>query len=122
MTACNKKPIDMKSQIIAVGRDLVNHYGKKKFYSTIEVKEANKRQGINVDFACWSHSVFNSHLDFDQHHSAMGETCDYIAMKTEAVESISTSMPGATLFDFDLSWLEFPDIDWPSFDFLDISL
>ena len=120
MPACSMRPIDKKSQITAVGKDLVKNYGKKKFYSIKEVKDANKRQGVSPDFGCWSHAFYNSHQDFDQHHASIGENCDYIAMKSDVVESISTPTADISLFNFDMSWLEFPDIDWPSFDLFDI--
>jgi hypothetical protein len=86
-----------------------------------EVKQSNLRQKIDVDFACWSHAMFNSHTDFDNYHALIGEACDYVAMKSEMLSSVSTSSNAAAWFDFDfdLSWLEFPDIDLSLFDFLD---
>jgi len=122
MPACAIRPEDRRKQIRLVGGDLVKNYGKKKFYSVQEVKDANRRQGISVDVVCWSHAFFNSHEDFDEYHAELGEACDYIAMKSEMAESIMTES-GSWLpdFDFDLSWLELPDIDWSSlFDGFDL--
>jgi hypothetical protein len=118
MPPCSIKPIDKKKQITTVGNDLVSHYGKKKFYSIEEVKDANKRQGVIPDFACLPHAFFNSHQDFDQYHSSIGEDCDYATMKADVIQSISKSTSDISLFNFnfDMSWLEFPDIDLSLFD------
>jgi hypothetical protein len=94
-------------------------YGRKQFYSVEEVKAANRRQGISLDVACWSHATFNSHGDFDSYHQSLGESCDYIAMKGEMLSSVSSG-GDSSWFDLDLSWLEFPDIDFSIFDFLDL--
>ncbi len=124
MPACAIKPADRKQQIRAVGNDLVKHHGKKKFYTVQEVKEANRRQSIDVDVACWSHAFFNTHIDFDRYHAEIGDACDYVAMKREMLDSVTSTGESSSLldlnFDFDLSWLELPDIDWSIFDFLDL--
>jgi hypothetical protein len=121
MPACRISPADRRTQTRLVGNDLLKNYGRKQYYSVQEVKQSNLRQKIDVDFACWSHAMFNSHTDFDNYHALIGEACDYVAMKSEMLSSVSTSSDAAAWFDFDfdLSWLEFPDIDLSLFDFLD---
>lgn len=123
MPACAITPADRKKQIGLVGRDLVKNHGKKNFYTVQEVKNANRRQRIDYDVACWSHAFFNSHADFDEYHARIGETCDYVAMKREMLSSVSMPADSASLldgdFDFDLSWLEFPDLEWSIFDLFD---
>ena len=49
----------------------------------------------------------------------MGEQCDYDSMRGQMIDALAE---GAwSLFDIDLSWLEWPDIDLSSiFDFIDI--
>ena len=103
-----------------VGDDLFKNYGRKQFYTVDEVRSANRRQAIPLDFGCWSHAAFNSHRDFDAYHQSIGETCDYIGMKADMLSSVST-VGDSSWFDFDLSWLEFPDIDFSIFDFFDVS-
>ena len=121
MPACALSPFDRKHQIKVVGNDLVKNYGKKPYYSVDEVKKANARQRIDIDYICWSHAFFNSHRDFDDMHRAQGETCDYVSMKKEMAESVTTASDGSWFdFDFDLSWLEIPDIDFSIFDFFDV--
>jgi len=122
MPACAIKPDDRRKQIKLVGKDLVRNHGKKRFYTVQEVKNANRRQGISYDVGCWSHAFFNSHHDFDEYHAKIGESCDYRGMKAEMAESV-TDGGGSWLpdFDFDLSWLELPDVDWFSlFDGIDL--
>lgn len=121
MPACAIKPEDRRRQVRLVGNDLVKNHGKKPFYTVQEVKNANRRQGISYDAACWSHALFNSHPDFDEYHQRIGESCDYVGMKRAMAESItfSTETKSWFDFDFDLSWIELPSVDWSVFDFLD---
>lgn len=123
---CTISPADKRAQGKRVGDDLLTHYGKRRFYTVEQVREANRRQGIGFDVACWSHALFNTHADFDALHAGIGEACDYVGMKQQMLESLSgpsADIPGGTAsdwFDFDLSWLEFPDIDLSIFDVFDI--
>ncbi|GDY11738.1 hypothetical protein LBMAG53_06160 [Planctomycetota bacterium] len=121
MPACALKPSDKRAQIIAVGKDLVEHHGKKNFYTIDEVKAANHRLKIIDDYVCWSHAFFNSRLDFDLYHAAKGELCDYFSMKSELAQSISPTDADQSSFNFDLSWLELPNIDWSTLNIFDIS-
>jgi hypothetical protein len=118
MPACSISPANRRQQTRAVGSDLLKNYGRKQYYSVEEVKSANRRQNIGLDFGCWSHATFNSHTDFDAYHQSIGESCDYISMKGEMLSSVSAATD-SSWFDLDLSWLEFPDIDFSLFDFLD---
>jgi hypothetical protein len=115
---CAIAPEDKRRQAQLVGDDLLRHYGKRHFYSVQQVRDAKRRNKIDLDLACWSHALFNTHSDFDQLHAASGEACDYAAMKAEMLRSMATDN-NASWFDFDLSWLEFPDLDISLFDFFD---
>lgn len=119
MPACTISPSDRRRQVRLVGNDLIKNHGKKRFYTVDEVKRANQRQQIGIDFACWSHASFNSHHDFDRYHDSIGESCDYVSMKSEMLSSVSTASD-TSWFDLDMSWLEFPDIDFSLFDFFDL--
>jgi hypothetical protein len=116
---CAISPSNKRAQGRKVGEDLVRHYGKRKFYTVEQVKESNRRNGINIDVACWSHAMFNSHSDFDRFHAAAGEACDYVGMKAQMLRAVATEDSGSW-FDWDLSWLEFPDLDFSLFDFFDL--
>ena len=115
---CAISPSDKRKQAKLVGDDLLRHHGKRNFYSVQQVRAANERCKIQPDYVCWSHALFNTHHDFDQLHASLGEACDYLGMKREMLESLSSS-DSSTWFNFDLSWLEFPDIDLSIFDFFD---
>ncbi len=121
---CTISPADKKAQGKRVGDDLLKHYGKRRFYTVEQVREANRRTGTSIDVACWSHALFNTHLDFDALHAGSGEACDYAGMKQQMLEALSVDGGGggdaSDWFDFDLSWLEFPDIDLSIFDVFDI--
>lgn len=121
---CGARPLQARRQIQKVGDDLVRHHGKQRFYSVRQVREANQRQGIDFDLGCWSHAFFNSHADFDQLHAGAVASCDYAGMKAELTAALSAGGGGADSswfdVDWDLSWLELPDLDWPLFDFFDL--
>jgi hypothetical protein len=122
-------PPGRRLQAKRVGDDLVTHHGKRKYYSAREVAAANERCGIDAGLACWSHALFTTHFEFDRLHTGADHACDYLAMKREMLASISTPAPRQSSrpsdesswqwFDFDLSWLEFPNLDWSIFDFFD---
>ena len=120
MPACLIAPSDRRTQARLVGNDLVKNYGKKPYYTTLEVRNANRRQGIQADFTCWSYAMFSSHEDFNAYHQSLGESCDYVAMKGEMLSSVSSATDWSW-FDLNLSWLEFPHVDWSFFDFFDFS-
>lgn len=115
---CALAPADKRNQARRVGQDLIRHHGKRSTYSVQQVKAANRRQGISIDVGCWSHAMFNSREDFEKLHAGRGEACDYTEMKREMLDAASAHHEGGW-FDFDLSWIEFPDLDWSLFDFLD---
>ena len=116
--SCAISPADRRNQVRLVGNDLVKHYGRKLNYSVAEIKQANQRQGILFDVSCWSFATFSSFNDFNQYHQSIGANCDYVAMKSEMLSSVSNGN-GQAMFDTSSSWLEFPDVDWSLFDFLD---
>ena len=118
MPACAIAPADRRKQARLVGNDLVKNYGKKPYYTPLEIRNANRRQGIQLDVSCWSYAMFSSREDFDSYHQSLGETCDYVAMKSDMLSSVSGASD-TSLFDFDLSWIEFPSIEWSVFDFFD---
>lgn len=66
-------------------------------------------------------SVYSSRKNFDEHHTATGENCDYAAMKGEMTAAM-TDGASESWFDIDMSWLDWPDFDLSSiFDFIDFS-
>lgn len=112
---------EKKALGIEVGNDLYKHYGKKKFYSQREIKNAMKRIAENIDWACWAYSLYMDHISFDVYHRTIGEDCDYLSMKSSMITSMTDHGSDSWFdFDLDLSWLDWPDFDIASiFDFID---
>jgi len=120
MISCNLAPADKKAYGKAVGEILVKDYGKKKYYSPKEVKRASSNSQYPIDWDCWAMSLYTSPGDFKTYHDAIGESCDYAAMKSEMTSALTDGVSDSW-FDMDLSWLEWPDIELPSiFDFFDV--
>jgi len=120
MTSCALAPTDKKAYGKAVGEILVRKHGKRKYYSPQQVKQASAQSRYNVDWDCWAMCLFTSPSDFNAYHAEIGETCDYAAMRAEMTAALTDGASDAW-FDFDLSWLEWPDIDLGSiFDFIDL--
>jgi len=117
---CSISPQDKQALARTVGDDLLQHYGKKPYYTIDEVKESNRRKDVPIDIACWAHSLFNTGADFDSYHRSIGESCNYGSMHSEMMSSLSDNapLPEAGL---DFSWLDLPDVDLSGiFDFFDI--
>ena len=120
MPTCAISPDDKRALAKSVGDDLLQHYGKKRYYTVDEVKASNKRQDVPLDFCCWSHGLFNTQSDFDAYHRSIGESCDYVSMHSDMLSSLTDSVPSVG-FNMDFSWLELPDIDLSGiFDFIDL--
>jgi hypothetical protein len=110
-SVCSPAPSDKRKYISDLGKILVKDYGKKNFYKPMEVKQAHKKSAWrDRDFVCWGMSAYSSHHDFNQYHLETGETCDYVAMKSEMLMGISltesshlSELPTA---DLDTSWLD----------------
>jgi hypothetical protein len=117
MTTCNVPPKNKKEFVTKLGRELSSKYGKKRFYAIKENKDSMKSLGFPIDYYCWGHAIFNAPLDFLRYHQSIGENCDQGAMKAEMGNALTEASDGSW-FDIDLSWLEWPDIDFGSlFDF-----
>ena len=117
---CHTPPKDKKAFAKRIGDDLVKHRGKKKFYSIAEVHSSLRRLNVAYDLDCWAFSLYSSRNDFDRHHRSLGEPCNYDAMRSDMIDALADGS-SRSLFDIDLSWLEWPDIDLSSiFDFIDI--
>lgn len=121
MPACHLQPSDKKAFIGAVGHELVRTHGKRKYYKPAEVRRAADSCGYPIDIHCWAYCFYSTPEDFKALHDAAGESCDYVAMKTEVLTDLASGA-SFSLPDLDLSWLEWPDIDLSSiFDWFDFS-
>lgn len=119
MGARTMPPAERKQMLGRVSKELVTQFGKKKYYSKGMVDSALRRQGVPLDFACWNYAFFTSRAEFVEIHQRTGEACDYDAMRAQLVATVrgdGAAFDAATSsFDFDLSWLDWPDLDLSGF-------
>ena len=109
-TSCAKPPKNKKVYAKNIGQILVRNYGKKKYYSILEVQKTTKMVS-SVDWVCWAMCLYVSPSEFDAYHQSIGEICDYSEMRSEMALAI-TDNASSSWFDADLSWLEWPDFDF----------
>ncbi len=114
MTTCKTPPQNKREFVATLGKALHHTYGKKPFYSIDETKSSMKSLNYPIDLYCWGHAVFSHPREFSDYHQSIGEVCDQAAMKTEMGNALTNGADGSW-FDIDLSWLEWPDIDFLSF-------
>lgn len=107
---CHLSPPDKKAYVGAVGQRLVQKHGKQKYYKPAQVRQASESLGYGVDYHCWAYCMFTTPDDFAAIHSAAGEICDYAAMKVQVLAELAANGT-FSVFDVDLSWLDWPDID-----------
>jgi hypothetical protein len=121
MNTCSTSVIDKRAFGKAVGNELIRRHGKRTNYMPKQIERAVERAGFPVDVSCWAMSLYSSRKNFDEHHAATGEVCDYAAMKSEMTAAM-TDGASNSWFNIDMSWLEWPDIDLSSiFDVIDFS-
>ena len=115
-------PEEKKTIAITMGNDLSRAHGKRKFYSQAVIKQALQKRRYDIDWHCWAYCLYMDHSSFDKYHQSIGEPCDYLDMKQSMISSMTDNASDSWFdFDFDLSWLELPDIDLSSiFDFIDL--
>lgn len=119
MTACTLAPEDKKAYISAVGKTLLQRHGKRKFYSPTQVRQASQSSKFDIDWHCWAVCVFSAADDFNAYHQALGEDCDYLAMRAEMACAL-TAEADISWLDEALSWLDWPNLELPSlFDLFD---
>lgn len=115
---CPPAPTNKKEYISTIGKILIEEFGKKKYYTPEEVKEAIKKTEYNntneIDWLCWAMCIFTSPSAFNAYHEMIGEICDYVEMKTEMLSGLSSSPVTDWLtipnLDLETSWLDFGDV------------
>lgn len=88
MTACAIAPSDQRAVAQNVGKSLAALYGQRKSYAPALIKSAMRKQRYAAAWDCWALSLFASKADFDAYHAAMGESCDYAAMRGAMLDAI----------------------------------
>jgi hypothetical protein len=112
-TTCVPAPANKKEYITDIGKILIADYGKQKYYKPEQVKKAHQKSKWHegLDFSCWGMSTYSSHTDFDKYHEEIGEPCNYVEMKTEMLQGLSSTGTENAIelsaLDLDVSWLDF---------------
>ena len=79
-----------------VGPDLRRKHGKQATYTPAQVRRSVEEQGLGIDYVCFAYCLYCSPADFDLVHSAAGEVCDYVAMRSLVGDAF---FAGSPLFD-----------------------
>jgi hypothetical protein len=117
MGGCAIAPSDKRAIARRVGKHLASVYGPRKSYSPAIVRAAMRRCEFPADWDCWALSLYTAQTDFDAFHAALGEACDYAAMRAEMAGAIDPALsPGLPGFD----WLDaLPSLDLDAVDLPD---
>ncbi len=106
-------PRDKRAFGKAVGDELLRRHGRRRSYNLANIAEVIDSLDLPVDFARWAYAAFASPEDVKAYQAFTGETYDFAAMKS-AMFSAMTEGASDSWFDFDMSWLEWPDFDFSS--------
>jgi hypothetical protein len=85
-----KKRLAIRSYRKKLGPWLEQQYGWRANYSPAQVRSGASTLGLATDPLRYAFAMFCTRSDFDAHHAATGESCDYDAMQAE-VSSIDSS-------------------------------
>jgi hypothetical protein len=73
----------VRSYVTRLPRLLVKDYGRSETYTPAQVSRTIARYKLNADYECYAIAAFSGPDHFAAHHDALGQTCDYAAMRTE---------------------------------------
>jgi uncharacterized membrane protein YgcG len=85
---------------------LQTQYGRQDYYSPNQVRTGASTLGLPVDPLCYAYAMFCTHADFDAHHAAIGESCNYDAMRAEATAHDSSSDSSSGSGDSGGGWFD----------------
>jgi hypothetical protein len=85
---------------------LAKEYGFSKTYTPAQIKRTIERSGLSTDYGCYALSIFSDQLDFVQYHQALGEVCDYGAMRAEIAALHFHGNAGFSVTDMPGSYLQ----------------
>ena len=82
-----------------MGKDLIRKYGKKRAYSTSEIKTAWRERGYTPDYMCYAMAAYTSATDFQDYHDRTAEDCNYFLMREEISEACLNGQRDFTILD-----------------------
>jgi hypothetical protein len=78
-----RKRLALRAYRRRLGPALVGRYGKQETYSVDQVRETAAAEQLNLDYVCYGYAAFCHRDDFSAHHTAIGQVCDWQAMREE---------------------------------------
>jgi hypothetical protein len=69
-----------------LGPCLEKMFGWRATYKPEEVKRGAYESGLHLATLCYGFAMYCTREDFDAHHAATGQSCDYDAMRREIAE------------------------------------
>lgn len=78
-----KKRVAIRSYRSKIGPWLQRRYGGRANYTPLQVRNCALSTGVNLDYICYAYAMYCSRDDFNAHHAATGETCNYDTMQAE---------------------------------------
>ncbi len=68
-------------------RLLRRDYGPGRHYTPAQIRASIARGGLDVPNSCYALAMFSDEATFDSYHAAIGEACDFGAMRAEVAET-----------------------------------
>ncbi len=72
-----------------LGKQLQHRYGVRERYTPKQIKDTIRSSGLSTDLDCYGIAMYAERNDFIEYHRAIGETCDYDAMRDEIGQCLS---------------------------------
>jgi hypothetical protein len=102
-----KRPLAIRSYRNKLGPWLEQHYGWRASYSP-QVSLGASTLSLATDPLCFAYAMFCTRSDFEAHHAATGESCDYDGMRAEIFGIESSGEAGWLSGDAGGSWFDSP--------------
>ena len=80
-----KRRLAIRSYRNKLGPYLEQQFGWRANYSPQQVRSGASSLGLNLASLCYAYAMYCTPGDFDNHHAATGEHCDYATMHAETL-------------------------------------
>ena len=81
--AGRRKRAAIRGYLRVLPRLLAKEYGASRYYAPAQVRSTIERAGLDTTYSCYAITLFSSETDFQAYHQAIGEDCDFAAMRAE---------------------------------------
>ena len=80
-----KRRLAIRSYRMKLGPYLEQQIGWRANYSPQQIRSGASSLGLSLASICYAYAMFCTPADFDNHHAATGEHCDYATMHAETL-------------------------------------